>query len=81
MGGGQKAGKKYDPDMLWYIHGKAYDLTDWVKHHPGTNDSVSLVVCVLGEGGGRAPPRYERFNPRASLVSLACMLPRPPLAN
>ena len=28
-------GKTVDPNKLWYIHGKAYDLSDWVKHHPG----------------------------------------------
>jgi hypothetical protein len=24
-----------DPDELWYIHGKAYDLTHFVNKHPG----------------------------------------------
>jgi hypothetical protein len=24
-----------DPSALWYIHGKAYDLTSYMKTHPG----------------------------------------------
>lgn len=24
-----------DPNSLWYIHGKAYDLTDFIYVHPG----------------------------------------------
>lgn len=27
--------KEVDYNMLWYIHGQAYDLTDWLNKHPG----------------------------------------------
>jgi hypothetical protein len=27
--------KEVDYDKLWYIHGQAYDLTDWLDKHPG----------------------------------------------
>jgi hypothetical protein len=29
-----------DPDELWYIHGKAYDLRDFIKDHPGASSSA-----------------------------------------
>jgi hypothetical protein len=30
-----KGTKEIDYNMLWYIHGQAYDLTDWLDKHPG----------------------------------------------
>jgi cytochrome b involved in lipid metabolism len=27
--------KEVDYNRLWYIHGQAYDLTDWLDKHPG----------------------------------------------
>lgn len=26
----------FDPKTLWYIHGEAYDLSDFIQSHPGT---------------------------------------------
>lgn len=28
-------GEVIDPDLLWYIHGKAYDLSKFMYTHPG----------------------------------------------
>ncbi len=43
--GGKKAAQGVDPNDLWYIHGKAYDLSDFVKVHPGAS------VCLVGWSG------------------------------
>lgn len=37
------SGGVVDPERLWYIHGQAYDLTEFVKRHPGKR----------GERGGK----------------------------
>jgi hypothetical protein len=31
-----------DPSQLWFIHGKAYDLTSFLERHPG-----KFVGCEL----------------------------------
>jgi linoleoyl-CoA desaturase len=31
-----------DPDRLWFIRGKAYDLSDFVRKHPGGHDAIRL---------------------------------------
>jgi hypothetical protein len=28
-------GQVLDPDLLWFVHGKAYDLNEFVARHPG----------------------------------------------
>ena len=33
--GGASAPFKHDPNELWYIEGKAYDLAKFTKAHPG----------------------------------------------
>lgn len=43
-----KGKKEADPNSLWYIHGKAYDLTDFVNVHPGGWVWVRPCVCVCG---------------------------------
>ena len=43
---GKKAKGEVDPNSLWYIHGKAYDLTDFIHVHPGACRACPLNVCV-----------------------------------
>ena len=67
----QASGKEYDPDLLWFIHGRAYDLSDWMQHHPGGQDA-------LGNAQGRDSTAlfesYHFFTDRARNM-LAKMTP------
>lgn len=56
QGKGQK-GKKVDPNKLWYIHGKAYDLTDFVYKHPGG------PTVLLNTQGRDMTALFEAFHP------------------
>jgi hypothetical protein len=44
-----------------YIHGKAYDLTDWVKHHPGGQDAL---LNMQGRDGTALFESYHFFTDR-----------------
>lgn len=37
--------KKLEPGLLWYIHGKAYDLAEFAKFHPG----MSVLSSIAGQ--------------------------------
>jgi len=67
----QVSGKEYDPDLLWYIHGKAYDLTDWVRFHPGGQDAL---LNAQGRDGTALFESYHFFTDRARNL-LAKMTP------
>jgi cytochrome b involved in lipid metabolism len=32
-----------DPDRLWFIHGRAYDLNPFVSRHPGEDAALLLL--------------------------------------
>lgn len=52
-----------DPSSLWYLHGRAYDLSDFINQHPGA-------------GPGAAPkPRYMLRKPRGCVDAsvMACL--------
>lgn len=34
------------PDKLWYIHGRAYELSDFVRSHPGRFGGVALKESI-----------------------------------
>lgn len=34
-GGRHQWNERHDPDWLWFVHGKAYDLRSFVANHPG----------------------------------------------
>lgn len=43
-GNAEAAVPTVDLDALWYIHGRAYDLTQFLKRHPG--ESVGGAVAI-----------------------------------
>lgn len=43
-GNAEAAVPTVDLDTLWYIHGRAYDLTQFLKRHPG--ESVAGAVAI-----------------------------------
>jgi len=34
--------KPYKPKQLWYVHGEAYDLTEFLDHHPGGRQAMKM---------------------------------------
>ena len=45
-----------DPSLLWFIHGRAYDLRPFLRVHPGGAEALlqergqDCTVCVCGCG-------------------------------
>lgn len=38
-----------DPEKLWYIHGRAYNLADFVSRHPGKETHFPITERVMHE--------------------------------
>lgn len=66
---GENSGSTTNIDSLWKIHGKTYDLTNFIPHHPGGKEAL-----LLAQGREDATPLFESYHPFTSRRKLQQIL-------